>query len=75
VQGRYEVDFVIEAGRDCIAVEVKAGTRFAERDLAGLRHFLQITPRCRAAVLAHNGTDSVRLGDRLWAIPLSLVLS
>jgi len=75
VQGRYEVDFVIEAGQDCMAMEVKAGTRFAEHDLAGLKHFLQITPRCRAAVLAHNGTDSVRLDDRLWALPLSLVLS
>jgi predicted AAA+ superfamily ATPase len=75
VQGRHEVDFVVEVGRDCLAIEVKAAARWTEKSLAGLRAFLAATPRCRAAVLAHNGSDAVKLGDRLFALPLGLLLS
>jgi predicted AAA+ superfamily ATPase len=75
VQGRHEVDFVIEAGRDCLALEVKAASRWGERDLAGLRAFLAATPRCRAAILGYNGAEVVALGERLWAVPLGLALS
>jgi predicted AAA+ superfamily ATPase len=75
VQGRQEVDFVIEVGREALALEVKASARWDDRDLAGLRVFLDKTPRCRLGVLAYGGTESVKLGDRLWAIPLSLVLA
>jgi len=75
VQGRHEVDFVIEQGRDTLAIEVKAAARWEDRDLAGLRAFLEKTPRCRAAVLAYGGTQQVRLAERLWAVPLSTVLS
>lgn len=75
VQGRYEVDFVIEVGRDCMAIEVKAATRWENRDLAGLSAFLQRTPRCRAAVLAYGGTEVFRLGERLWVVPLAMLLA
>jgi predicted AAA+ superfamily ATPase len=75
IQGRHEVDFVIESGRDCLAIEVKAAARWTERDLAGLRAFLEQTPRCRAAILACNGDQSVRLGEKLWAIPLATLLA
>lgn len=74
IQGRHEVDFVVESGRDCLAVEVKWGERWDERALAGLRAFLAATPRCRAAVLAHGGRETVSLGERLWAVPLWRVL-
>jgi len=75
VQGRHEVDFVIEAGRFCIAIESKSGTRWTDRDLAGLRAFLSATPHCQAAILAYNGTEAVSLGGKLWALPLGMVLS
>lgn len=75
IQGRYEVDFIIEAGKRCLAIEIKAASRWEERDLAGLRVFLSITPHCVAAILAYNGTETVRLGERIWALPLSIVLS
>ncbi|MBI5489206.1 MAG: ATP-binding protein [Deltaproteobacteria bacterium] len=75
VQGRHEVDFVIDAGRGCLAIEVKTADRFNERDLTGLRAFLAATPQCRAAVLAYNGTQSLPLGDRLWALPIDVALS
>jgi len=61
VQGRHEVDFVIEAGGECLAIEVKAGARLTERDLSGLRAFFAVTPHCKAAILAYNGRDAVRL--------------
>ena len=75
VQGRHEVDFVIEESGKCIAIEVKSGTRWSDSDLNGLKAFLGSTPHCIAGVLAYNGHDAVRLGERLWAIPLDLLLS
>ena len=75
VQGRYEVDFVIEAGNSCLAIEVKSAARWDDRDLVGLRAFLSSTPHCVAAVLAYNGVEMVKLGERLWAVPLGLLLS
>jgi predicted AAA+ superfamily ATPase len=75
VQGRHEVDFVIESGRDTLAIEVKSGGRWDERDLSGLRAFLDKTPRCKLAVLAYGGDQIVPLGERLWAVPLATVLS
>jgi predicted AAA+ superfamily ATPase len=75
VQGRHEVDFVIEAGRSCIALELKSAARWQERDLSGLKAFLAKTPHCKAAILCHSGEDAVQLGQRLWALPTNLVLS
>ncbi len=74
IQGRHEVDFIIEAGQNCIAIEVKSGSRWTQRDLAGLKAFIASTPHCVAGVLAYNGTQAVKLGDRLWAIPLGMLL-
>jgi predicted AAA+ superfamily ATPase len=74
IQGRHEVDFVIEVGRDTLAVEIKAASRFDDRSLAGLRAFLGSTPRCRAGVLAYNGGQVVKIEDRLWAVPLRRAL-
>ncbi len=74
VQGRYEVDFVIESARDCMAIELKASSRWDPRDLAGLRAFLDATPKCRLAILAYAGAEVVRLGERLWAVPLTGLL-
>jgi len=75
VQGRHEVDFVIEAGRFCLALELKSAARWQERDLAGLNAFLKATPHCKAAILGYNCKDAVRLGRRLWALPIGMVLS
>lgn len=75
VQGRHEVDFVIEAGRSCIALELKSAARWQEKDLAGLKAFLTATPHCKAAILCHNGENAVRLGQKLWSLPISLILA
>ena len=73
-QGRHEVDLVIEVGRRIFAIEVKAATRWNENDLSGLRVFLNRTPACAAAVLAHNGREAARLSDQLWALPIGLLI-
>ncbi len=74
IQGRYEVDFIIEAGRRCLAIETKASARWDDKDLSGLKTFLSTTSNCIGGILAYNGTDAVKLGDRLWALPLSMLL-
>ena len=75
VQGRHEVDFVVEAGRDCLAIEVKMADRWRSRDLAGLSAFIEKTPNCRAGLLAYCGSETRKLGRRLWAVPLGELLS
>jgi hypothetical protein len=75
VEMKEEVDFVIEAGRECLALEIKSAARWREKDLSGLKSFLTATEHCKAAVLCHNGDAAVRLGAKLWALPISLILS
>ncbi len=74
-QAGREVDFVLEMGRDVLAIEIKSGENWTRRDLVGLREFLSATPRCKAAIIAYNGKEAIRLDEKLWAIPLSLLLS
>lgn len=74
VQGRYEVDFVIRAGRDNLAIEVKSASRWSDSDLRGINAFLHSDRRCRAGILAHTGESLVQLGERLWAVPVGTML-
>lgn len=75
VHGLHEVDFVVARGRRSMAIEVKAGSGFGGSDVASLSAFLKATPGAFAGILAYNGTEAVRLGDRIFAIPLALLLS
>ncbi len=68
-QGRHEVDFVIEYDREVCAIEIKAATRWTEKDLSGLRAFLARTPNCEKAVLAYNGEETVKLGENYGPFP------
>jgi len=65
---------VVGGGRKVFAIEVKAASRWSETDLSGLRAFLDRTPACVSAVLAYNGTEAVKLDDKLWAIPMGQLL-
>ena len=75
VQGRYEVDFIIEVEGEVIAVEIKSASRWQERDLAGLKAFLNSSKQCKMGILAYNGTEIFNIGDKLLAVPISLLLS
>src|SRR5687768_46098 len=73
-QGRHEVDLVVESGRKVFAFEIKATVRWSESDLRGLRAFAERTPTCAAAILAYNGTKTVSLGNKIWAVPLGALV-
>lgn len=75
IQGRYEVDFIIEIGNETIAIEVKNSSRWQGRDLAGMKAYLSSAKRCRAAILAYNGHDVLKVEDKIWAVPINLLLS
>ena len=64
--------FETYAARNLLSI---LNSRWEARDLAGLKAFLRATPHCVAAVLCHNGEDSVKMGEKLWALPVNLMLS
>jgi uncharacterized protein len=75
IQGRHEVDFVIQSGNRSMAAEVKYSGQWSPADLSSLKVFLAGTPDCAGAILAYNGTKTLRIGERIWAMPISGLLS
>ena len=68
-----EVDLVIEnSAGQLIGVEVKAGASVNGGDLRGLRKLASLAgEQFKMGVLLYDGTETVPLGDRMWAAPLS----
>jgi uncharacterized protein len=67
-----EVDLILERGRDLVAVEVKATSTPSPthaKHLALLRD--RVGERFRCGIVLHTGTQQLRLGDRLFAVPVS----
>ncbi len=52
IQGRFEVDFILEIGRQTIAIEVKYGSRLQESDLTGKKRIYK-HPRLVLLPLLH----------------------
>jgi len=75
IQGRCEVDFVIQMGQDAVVIEIKAASRWESRDLSGLRTFLKHSPECKVAILGYNGNQAIQIDKKIWAIPLGMLLS
>ncbi|MBU4441607.1 MAG: ATP-binding protein [Actinobacteria bacterium] len=73
--GEREVDFVVDNRREVVGIEVKASSSFGSSDIRNLRAFLEATPNARAGILAYNGTEMVSLGRKIWAVPISVLLS
>jgi predicted AAA+ superfamily ATPase len=71
--GRDEIDLVLEnRSGDIAAIEVKAGATLTARDWRALVKLRErVGGRFRAGIVIHAGRQTVPLGDRLWAIPLS----
>jgi predicted AAA+ superfamily ATPase len=72
-----EVDLVLE-GHDgtVIAIEAKASASIGASDrraLVDLRDALG--DKFRVGLLLHTGAETVPLGDRLWALPVSALWS
>lgn len=68
-----EVDFVIEnpAGQ-IVGVEVKAAASVSAGDLAGLRKLAALAGgKFAAGLVLHDGSDTLPIGQKLWAVPIS----
>jgi len=69
-QSGQEVDFLIEKGREMVAVEVKWGQRIDERDIANLKQCSQsLKSRLRLSVILYGGAEVVPLGQNIIAVP------
>ena len=71
--GKFEVDVVIEnAAGQLVGVEVKAAATVKASDLRGLKKWAALAgPQFRLGVVLYDGTETLPLGDGLWAAPLS----
>ena len=70
-----EVDFIVEAGRKVLAIEIKWASRLGPNDRKGLQTFRQSCPRCFVGILGYSGTEVIPLGEGLWAVPLATLWS
>ncbi len=68
-----EVDFVLEYGRKLLAIEVKHSAAPTYGDAAGLRAFLVDYPEAAGGLLVHRGRAIRRLGERILAVPWTLL--
>ncbi len=63
-----EVDFVVYASDEFVAIEVKNASKIRDQDLDGLRAFLEEYPEA-AAILLYRGTERLRI-DKVWCLPI-----
>ena len=70
---QYEVDVVIEdAGGRLVGVEIKAAATVREGDLRGLKRLAGLAgDKFRLGAILYDGTETMPIGDRLWAAPIS----
>jgi predicted AAA+ superfamily ATPase len=68
-----EVDFILEYGRKVLAIEVKQTSRPGYGDTAGLKAFLADHPDALGGLLLHGGTETRWLGEKIMAVPWTLV--
>jgi predicted AAA+ superfamily ATPase len=72
----HEVDFVIEAGRRLLPIEVKTGSRVRLADLEGLGVFLDQYPReAPFGIVLYGGAALEQVTDRVLSVPLDLVMA
>jgi uncharacterized protein len=68
-----EIDIVLEAqSGDLAAIEVKARASIRENDWRVMRKLRDNRPdHFKAGIVLYSGRQTIPLGDRLWAVPLS----
>ncbi|MEI7535975.1 MAG: ATP-binding protein [Comamonadaceae bacterium] len=69
----FEVDVVIEnSAGQLIGVEVKAAATVKASDLRGLKKLASVAAdQFMMGILLYDGTETMPLGDGMWAVPLS----
>jgi predicted AAA+ superfamily ATPase len=68
-----EIDIVLESqSGDLAAIEVKARASIRERDWRVMKKLRDARPgRFKAGVVLYAGSQTIPLGDRMWAVPIS----
>lgn len=71
--GGREVDIVLERGDGSVCgIEVKLGATARSRDFGALRHLQsKLGKRFKAGAVVHTGSETLRFGPDLWALPVS----
>jgi predicted AAA+ superfamily ATPase len=69
-----EVDFLLQRGGEHLAIEVKAGTRFAPTLLSGLKAIGDL-PRLARRILVYTGTRELRTPEGIEVWPLAKLLT
>ena len=69
---KIEVDFVVEQAGKILGIEVKASATAKPEDFRGLKRLRSATGEAFACgIVLHDGERIQRLGDRLFAMPVS----
>ncbi|MBE0472949.1 ATP-binding protein [Rhodoferax sp.] len=70
---QFEVDVVVEnAGGQLVGVEIKAAASVGTTDLRGLKRLASIAgDQFKLGVILYDGTETLPLGNRIWAAPIS----
>jgi predicted AAA+ superfamily ATPase len=70
-----ECDFVIEAGRRLVPLEVKASQTPMPKDASGIRVFFDLFEAAPFGIVLHAGTEATPLAERVVALPLTAFLA
>ena len=72
---KVEVDFILENhARKIIGIEVKASHTIFNHDFRGLRKLADLTDKnWLSGIVLYNGDKCLSFGDKLWAIPFSML--
>jgi predicted AAA+ superfamily ATPase len=68
-----EVDFVLRRGRELLAVEVKAATKYSRSQLGGLKAIGEL-PDVVRRILVYGGTDRLAVADGVEVWPIQHLL-
>jgi predicted AAA+ superfamily ATPase len=68
----FAVDVVKNAAGRLVGVEIKAAASVGRNDLRGLKRLASIAgDQFKLGVILYDGTETLPLGARLWAAPIS----
>jgi len=71
-----EADFLLETEGQVVGIEVKVGCRIDQRDLSGLHECRDsLGKHFRRGIVLYGGKEVLPLGDRMIAVPLSILAS
>lgn len=63
---------VENAGGELVGIEVKSAASVKEGDLRGLKRLAGIAgDRFKLGAILYDGSETLPLGDRLWAMPIA----